>query len=106
MAVDLDLFFAATHAAGFCIACFAAELSLTKTGRPHEGHWLTSYFFAFALITLSTIAEILIVQMPQWLRDVLRITSFVVTFLTGPFLLFHLRSMAGSDPTTTHQNTL
>lgn len=106
MAIDIDLFFAATHAAGFCISCLAALLSLTRTMRPHAGHWLTLFFLAFALSTVSTIAEILIVQMPQILRDVLRITSFVASFLIGPFLLFHLQSLTGTDRTTTHRNTV
>lgn len=104
MAVDLDLFFAATQAAGFCIACLAALLSRIRTGRPHTGHWLTLFFLAFALSTVSTIAEILIVQMPQILRDVLRITGFVASFFIGPFLLFHLRSMTGTEQTTTHRS--
>lgn len=103
MAVDLDLFFAATQAAGFCIACLAALLSLTRTARSHARHWLTLFFVAFALSTVSTIAEILIIQMPQMLRDVLRITGFVASFLIGPFLLFHLRSMTDTDQTTTHR---
>lgn len=106
MALDIDLFFAATHAAGFCIACLAALLSLIRTTRPRAGHWLTLFFVVFALSTVSTIAEILIVQMPQILRDVLRITSFVASFLIGPFLLFHLQSITGTHRTTTHPNSV
>lgn len=97
MHVEADLLFAATQAAGFSIACLAALLSLVRQGHSEAGKWLTLFFTVIALSELSAVAEMLVEQMPQMLRDTLGILSFTVTFLIAPFFLFHLRSLTRTN---------
>lgn len=93
MFVDSDLLFAATQFAWVAIASIAALLSFSLNGERSARRMLALFFIAMVLSEVASVTEIVVGQMPQLLRDLLRMISFAVTFFIAPLFLFHIRLM-------------
>lgn len=91
MLVDTDILLAATQFAGFSIATTSVFLTVASQNQTLAKIYLASLFAVLALSELSSVIELVVLQVPGMVRDMLRTVSFVGAFLIAPLLMLYVR---------------
>jgi len=95
MTFDLENLYTAAVTGGFLVASLAAILSWTQRSSVTLG-----FFFAvFAISEADTAASVLLLEMPQSLRDGMELAGFAANFFIMPLFLFYVRELTAAPET-------
>ena len=95
MVFDVDNLLVASVVAAFSVAMLSALVAWHQRWSTPSRFTLATFFAAFAVSELDTLARVLTQTMPQSIRDGVELTGFVANFCLGPLFLLYVRELTG-----------
>ncbi len=99
MTYNLENLYVAAVTNGFAIAVLAAVISWSQRSSVLSRSTLGLFFAAFAASEVDTVAAVLLLEMPQALRDGTELVGFVANFFVLPLFLFYVRELTAAPRT-------